>query len=103
MTPPDDMLAVRIVRLQAVVQGVVAGMMSGAGVFLATQWLLLKGGAPVGPNLALLAQFCPGFAVTMGGSLVGLGWGFAYGFAGGFLVSHVYNRIVGMRSAAADR
>lgn len=97
MTANDDLLAVRIVRLHAVVQGVVAGLMIGTGIFLATLWLLVKGGDPIGPNLALLVQFCPGFTVTIGGGVVGFGWGFVYGFVGGFLVSHVYNVLVARR------
>ena len=62
-------------------------VISGALLFLATLTLVLKGGPVVGPTLGLLAQFLPGYRVTLAGSLVGLfyaalvgfllGWGFA--------------------------
>ena|SRR5213593_4359166 len=87
-------LPVRIIRLEAAVQGLVVGLIAGLGVFLATNALLLKGGRVVGPHLALLAQFFPGYHVTFVGSLIGFAWALAYGFAGGYLVSLLYNRIV---------
>lgn len=101
--PLDVILAIRVVRLQAVVQGVAAGMMTGFAIFLATQWILLRGGPVVSPHLALLGQFLPGYTVSMAGSFVGFGWGFAYGFAGGHLVSTLYNRIVAARDVGGDR
>jgi hypothetical protein len=90
----NQQLPVRIIRLEAVVQGVVTGVLAGLGVFVATIWLCLKGGTVVGPNLALLGQFFIGYKVTFLGSLVGFAWGFAYGFAGGYVVSSLYNRVV---------
>ncbi len=96
--PIDELLAIRIVRLEAVVQGVVVGLMCGLAVFLATISLVLRGGRVVGPHLVLLAQFFVGYDVTVVGSLVGFAWGFVYGFAAGYFVSLVYNRIVALRS-----
>jgi hypothetical protein len=69
--------------------GVVAGVM----LLAATLSLVLRGGPVVGPHLALLAQFCPGYQVSVIGSLVGFGWGALYGFVVGYLVSALYNRI----------
>ena len=88
---------VRILRLAAVAQGITTGLIAGLGVFVATNWLVLKGGRVVGPNLALLAQFCPGYRVTFAGSLIGSAWAFAYGFVAGYLVSRLYNRLVARR------
>jgi hypothetical protein len=102
-SPLDVMLAIRVVRLEAVVQGVAAGIMTGFAILLVTHWTLLRGGPSVGPNLVLLGQFLPGYTVSMAGSLVGFGWGFAYGFAGGYLVSTLYNRIVAVRDVGGDR
>jgi hypothetical protein len=95
--PLDAIAGIRILRLQAVVQGIVIGIMLGFAIFLATISLVVRGGPVVGPHLALLAQFCPGYRVTFGGSLIGFGWGFVYGFAAGYLVSVLYNVIVGLR------
>ena len=91
-------LPVRIIRLEAVVQGVVTGLVSGLTVFAATNWLALKGGPVVGPHLVLLSQFFIGYEVTFRGSLIGLLWGFAYGFLAGYLVSSFYNLLVVWRA-----
>ena len=85
---------VRILRLDAMAQAVSAGVLLGLGIFVATNWLVLKGGPVVGPNLSLLAQFCPGYRVTFVGSLVGFAYGLIYGGLAGFAVSWLYNRVV---------
>jgi hypothetical protein len=89
----------RALRLNAAVQGVVTGLVAGLGVFLATNWLVLKGGEVIGPHLALLGQFFPGYRVTFMGSLIGFGYAFAVGFAAGYLVARTYNLIVDRRKA----
>jgi hypothetical protein len=97
----DDLeaaLSVRIVRLEAVVQGVAWGLVAGLGLFLATNWLVLKGGRVVGPHLSLLRQFFIGYEVSFKGSLIGFAYAFVCGFLAGYLVSLVYNRVVRRRS-----
>jgi hypothetical protein len=91
-------LSVRIVRLEAVVQGVAWGLVAGLGLFLATNWLVLKGGRVVGPHLSLLRQFFVGYEVSFKGSLIGFVYAFVCGFLAGYLVSRVYNRVVRRRS-----
>lgn len=91
-------LPVRILRLEAVVQGIAWGLVAGLGLFLATNWLVLKGGRVVGPHLSLLRQFFIGYEVTFVGSLIGFVWAFACGFVAGYLVSIVYNRVAHRRS-----
>ena len=91
-------LPVRIIRLEALVQGLVAGVLLGGAVFVATNWLRLKGGRVVGPHLRLLGQFFLGYDVSFVGSLIGLAWGFATGFVLGYLVSTLYNRLVAWRA-----
>ncbi len=93
----EDDVRVRILRLDATAQAISTGVLAGVGIFVATNWLVLKGGPVVGPNLALLAQFCPGYSVTFIGSLIGLGYGLVYGGAAGFAVSWIYNRFVQTR------
>jgi hypothetical protein len=100
-TPPDDVestLAVRILRLEALVQGVAWGLVAGFALFLATNFLVLKGGRIVGPHLSLLRQFFVGYEVTFVGSLIGFAYAFVCGFVAGYLVSVVYNRVVRRRS-----
>jgi hypothetical protein len=91
-------LSVRIVRLEAVVQGVAWGLVAGLGLFLATNWLVLKGGPVVGPHLSLLRQYFIGYEVSFVGSLIGFAYAFVCGFLAGYLVSRVYNRVVRRRS-----
>jgi hypothetical protein len=101
--PPDDIepsLTVRILRLEAVVQGVAWGLVAGLTLFLATNFLVLKGGRVVGPHLSLLRQFFIGYEVSFVGSLIGFAYAFACGFVAGYLVSLVYNRVVRRRSDA---
>jgi len=96
---PAEDPRVRIMRLDAVAQGITTGLVCGIGLFVATNWLILKGGRVVGPNLALLSQFFLGYGVTFAGSLIGFAWAFAYGGAAGYAVSRLYNWIVGRRGS----
>jgi hypothetical protein len=100
----EHVLLARLLRLNATVQGLVAGTIAGLAVFLATNWLLIKGpqvgqqGEPViGPHLGLLSQYFIGYRVSFLGSLIGLVYGFALGFIGGYFVAWLYNRIVDLR------
>ena len=102
----EQILLSRLLRLNAAVQGLVAGTIAGLAIFLATNWLLIKGpqigpgGEPVvGPHLALLSQYFLGYRVSFLGSLIGMVYGFALGFAGGYFVAWLYNRIVDLREA----
>jgi hypothetical protein len=70
------------IRVNAKIIGLTLGLLIGLGIFVATNWLVIKGGEPVGPNLSLLSQYFIGYKVSFLGSLIG----FAYGFALGTLV-----------------
>jgi hypothetical protein len=87
----------RLLRLNAVVYGVVTGMLLALGLFVATNWLVFKGGVVVGPHLGLLGYFLPGYRVTFTGSLIGLGYGLGGGFVLGYVVAWLYNRLADLR------
>jgi hypothetical protein len=87
----EQLVLARALHLSATVQGIVIGLVAGLGIFIATNWLVLKGGEVVGPHLALLGQFLPGYHVSFGGSLIGLAYGFAGGFLVGYAVARIYN------------
>jgi len=93
----EHAVLVQVLRVNAAVQGIVTGLLVGLLVFLSTNWLVLKGGATVGPHLALLGQFFIGYKVTFVGSLVGFAYGFFCGFAIGYFVAKIYNSIVDFR------
>jgi hypothetical protein len=103
-TTIEEMVLTKVIQLNAVVQGVVTGIVVGLIIFVATNWLVIKGGPigphgdpVVGPHLSLLNQFFIGYRVTFFGSLVGLAYGFAAGFGVGYVVARVYNWIVDLR------
>jgi hypothetical protein len=93
----ESLVSVRLMRLNATVQGVVLGLIAGLGIFIATNWLIIKGGPVVGPHLALLGQFFIGYRVTFVGSLIGFAYGFVLGFCVGYGVASVYNRLADIR------
>jgi hypothetical protein len=93
----EQLVLTRVMRLNAMVHGVVAGILVGLAIFIATNWLVLKGGEVVGPHLALLGQFFIGYRVTFLGSLVGFTYGFLVGFSAGYLVATLYNWFVALR------
>ena len=76
---------------------------TGVVLLFATLWLVLAGGEVAGPRLGLLSQFFPGYTVTAGGSLVGLGWGFAAGFAAGWTFALFRNAAVFFQVAVLRR
>lgn len=90
-------LELRIYRMNALVNGVVCGIICGVVLFAMTAMLLLKGGEVVGPHLALLGQYLPGYTVTWPGSLIGLFYGLLLGFVVGFGASWLYNMISRVR------
>jgi hypothetical protein len=106
---PDDsknlekVVLTRLLRLNATVQGLVTGIVAGLGVFIATNWLVLKGGDVVGPHLGLLGQFFIGYEVTFVGSLIGFAYAFVAGFVAGYLVARIYNSIVNARDQQTAR
>jgi hypothetical protein len=87
----------QVLRLNATVHGVVFGIVLGLLIFIATNWLVIKGGRVVGPNLSLLNQFFIGYSVTFLGSIIGFLYGFLTGFLVGFFVATLYNWIVDLR------
>ena len=93
----EKVVLVRLLHLNAKVQGVVTGIVFGLAIFLATNWLILRGGDVVGPHLALLGQFFIGYRVTFVGSLIGLAYGFVTGFCVGYGITSIYNYIAALR------
>jgi hypothetical protein len=94
---PEDRLRTRVLHLNALMTGVALGVLVGLGLFVATNWLILKGGEHVGPHLALLGQFFIGYKVTFLGSVIGLGYGLVSGFAVGYMIAALHNRFADLR------
>jgi hypothetical protein len=67
-------------------------MLLGAGLFVATNVLVLRGGENAGQHLGLLRIYFPGYGVTFAGSLIGFVYAFVLGYGLGRLMGHVYSR-----------
>jgi hypothetical protein len=91
----SEILAARstLLRLNTRVWGITLGLLLGTGLFLATIFLVIKGGPVVGPHLSLLGVYLPGYRVTVLGSFIGFVYMFVIGYGLGYLIGAVYNRI----------
>ncbi len=89
----EEQLQKAMLRLNAKIVGTAFGLILGGGLFVATNWLLLKGGEHVGGHLGLLQQYFPGYTVTFVGSFVGFVYAFIVGFVVGTVIAYVYNRL----------
>jgi hypothetical protein len=94
----QDAVLVQLLYLNAKAQGLVVGLVAGLAIFIATNWLVLRGGEVVGPHLALLGQFFIGYRVTFVGSLIGFVYGFGIGYVIGYLGARLYNAIARLRA-----
>lgn len=95
----DAMLARAVLRLNANILGLAFGLIAGLSIFLVTNFLILKGGAVVGPHLGLLRNFFPFYSVTFPGSIVGFFWGLVSGYLAGFVIASLYNLVVKLKSS----
>jgi hypothetical protein len=86
-----------VLWLNAKVFGLTLGIVCGLALFLATNWLVMKGGEPVGPHLSLLSQYFIGYRVSFIGSFVGFLYGFALGTITGSFIGWFYNKIADLR------
>ena|SRR3990172_9993040 len=103
--PTEEKLFRAVVLLNSKMLGLILGLLFGLAIFIATNWLLLKGGhrTPsgayvVGPHLQLLSQFFLGYRVSFLGSIIGFLYGFAVGTLAGATIGWVYNKIADFRS-----
>jgi protoporphyrinogen oxidase len=107
---PDALIEQVFAKLDPIALGTAVSVVSGVGLFIASAWLLLKGGPVVGPNLSLLGQYLIGFQVTWPGALIGLVeasvWGFVIGYSMAFLRNWslaAYASLVRHRAEARER
>lgn len=84
-------------RINARVLGLTLGGLAAAGLFIATNILLIKGGEHPGEMLVRLCFYLPGFSMSFLGSLIGAFWAFVWGFVAGEIISRVYNFVAGAR------
>lgn len=81
-------------KLNKTALGVSLGIIWGVTVFLATVWVMVRGG---GQHVQLLGQFYIGYRISGVGAVVGLVYGFVDGFIGGWLIAWIYNLVSGSK------
>lgn len=104
----DAFFAATFARLDVLALSVALGVVVAVGLFLLTVALLLHDappGMPVGPRLATLGEYLPGYSVTWPGSFIALGYGWLIGAFLGFLLAvlwnvshHVYSIVLAVRA-----
>ena len=101
----DEKLFKAVLKFNTKFLGLALGLIMGIAVFIATNWLIIKGGHTtpngeyiVGPHLQLLSQFFIGYKVSFLGSIVGFFYGFAIGTLCGAVFGLIYNKIVDLRN-----
>lgn len=82
-----------LMRLNARAWGISMGLLFGGGLFLATVFLVIRGGPMVGQHLSMLRVFFPGYSVTWIGAFVGFIYAFVLGYGLGRVIGSVYNRL----------
>lgn len=88
---PERVIQVAFARLDPVALGAAFGLVGGLGLFMATAFLLLRGGPSVGQNLSLLGQYLLGFTATWSGAMLGFAEAALGGFGLGYVVAHLRN------------
>jgi hypothetical protein len=93
----NPVLRPSIMRLHGSSLGLAIGSVAGVGLICSTTWLVVRGTAGESVHAALLANYIPGYSVSiLGGILGGLGL-FVFVFIACLLLAAVYNRIVEIR------
>jgi hypothetical protein len=82
-------------QLNKAALGLAFGILWGVCLFLATIWVMMRGG---GEHLVLLTKFYLGYSISFVGAILGLIWGFVEGFIGGWLLAWLYNRFAAGKS-----
>jgi ABC-type antimicrobial peptide transport system permease subunit len=93
MNSEQEQIERAVIVLNVKLFGILLGFLFGSLLFLATNFLILKGGENVGAHLALLSVFFPGYRVTFVGSIIGFLYMFLLGCIVGIVIGLVYNKI----------
>ena len=98
-TMPTDnpVLKPSVLRLHGVSLGLALGAIAAIGLFCSTAWLVLRGTAGESVHAALLANYVPGYSVSIFGGLLGAAEVFGLVFIASVLLATIYNKIVKLR------
>ncbi len=87
----DEVVEQAFAPLDPFALGTAIGVVSGLGIFLATAFLLLKGGDIIGPTLSLLGNYFIGFQASWEGAFIGFGEAGLGGFVLGNIIARMRN------------
>lgn len=87
----DELIMRGFARIDKLGFAVATGSVSGLLIFIATIWLIIKGGDVIGPNLHLLGHYFIGYSVTVKGAFLGMVYSFVWGFLFGWLFAYLRN------------
>ena len=93
---PEKVLTRTFARMDKLAFATAVGSVSGLLLFIATIWLIMKGGVVVGPNLRLLGQYFVGYTVTVKGAFIAFGYSFIWGFLFGWLLAYLRNLVLAL-------
>jgi hypothetical protein len=96
LTAGQRSLVLAFGKLDKLAFATAVGTVAGLATLGVTLGLILKGGTDIGQTPQLLAQFFPGFSVTVGGALLGAGYGFVIVFLWGWFFAYVRNFALGL-------
>ena len=96
---PSSVLLEKIIkgtfaRMDKIAFAAATGSVMGILMFVATLWLVVKGGNVIGPNLRLLGEYFTGYTVTVKGAFLAFGYSFLWGFLFGWLFAYTRNLIL---------
>lgn len=94
----EKLIKQAVLKMNGHILGFVLGFISALGLFIATNWLILKGGENVGEHLSLLSHFFIGYDVTFLGSLIGAAYSFIGGYLSGLIIGWVYNAVIFLKN-----
>jgi protoporphyrinogen oxidase len=82
-------------RMDKVALALAVGSVFGFFIFLATIFLIFRGGQDTAPSLHLLSQYYYGYTVSLKGAFIGMGYSFLWGFLFGWLFAYLRNMFIG--------
>lgn len=93
----DPVFKPATLRLSGAPLGVAIGVAMGAALFISTSWLVIRGTAASSEHAALLANYLPGYTVSLMGGVLGAAEIFLLVFVSCVVLAGIYNKVVDIR------
>jgi hypothetical protein len=99
----EEILRKAFSRYDPVALGAATAVVAAVGLFVATAFLLLRGGEPRGPTLSLLGHYLLGFEISWSGAFLGSAEAGVGAYALGFLTARWINLLISWHETALRR